>query len=605
MKKIFLTALLVIALVATMAVAVSAIDAPDMTDFEPEVTSGGMQFGFNIDGWVIIQPDPDAYAPNKVNFEDPNWITFMKECAPDINYIYIAYTEGAANFESMMGRVGEQLKDFLDVVIWDARLFNNYGQYFGGSSLAGYQFSQGLTTFGPAGTEEGTCDLSKAAKWSLGSDAYWVKWAFANNEFTKVILPEHKEFTTIFRGMFQKSNLLERIDIPSNVTAINNVAFKGCAALRAIVVPGTVTTIADDAFIECSTELVFYTPAGSAAETFAKAKGFAVVNGTPEGGEMEGPVETTPPEVDDTTAKEEEGDTPPLEAGVVSGGSLIGDYMNVGWKLYEDGTLVHTSLVSKGTWNQVGYRGEEWDAKYPDYVEALEKATKVVLGEGILKLGTRAFWNCPNLEVVEMPIECEQICGGVFENCPKLKTVYYTGNEPVEGTVDFSQVGSIANNAYPYFSNCLVEKINFSTTKFAPKLGSNFALDCAYLTMVTFEDVKEIATDAFTGCYNLQAMVGYPNGAAESYANAKGLQFGTPGTEFDIKEPVITEGQETTAGPEEDTTAKQDDTTAKQEESTAPQDAPQTGDVNLAMVIAFAVAALGSAVVLTRKRRFN
>ena len=606
MKKVLLTAILAIALVLTMAFAVSAIDAPDMTDFEPEGTSGGMQWGFNVDGWVIVQPDPEAYAPNKVNFEDANWMTFVKECAPDINQIYIAYTEGAANFESVMGRVGQELINYLDVVIWDARLFNNNGQYFGGSSLAGYQFCMGLTTFGPAGTPEGTCDISKCAKWATASDAYWVKWAFANNEFTKVILPENENFTEIFRGMFQNGKKLERFDIPSNVKAIKGVAFKGCTALTAIVVPASVSEIADDAFLECSSDLVFYTPAGSAAETFAKAKGFQVVNGTPEGGEIVDPTptETTPP-TEDTTEKEEDVPAPELPEGVVAEGVFSGNLCNIKWTFYEDGTLVHESNMAEGEYNQFGYRNDDWDAANSDYHDCLMQAKKVVVKEGISKVGSRAFQDCPNLEVAEFPAKLKEFCQGMFYNCPKFKTFYIAGNEPVEGVVDLTWVEVLEGSDKAFFSNCLIEKIDFTGAK-VKIIPDELAVDCAYLTQVIFEDVTKMDPDVFKGCYNLQALVGYPGSPVEDYAKANDLQFGTPGTEFDIKEPVITDSQETTAGPEDDeTTAKQEDTTAKQEESTAPQDAPQTGDVNMAMVIAFALAALGSAVVLTRKRRFN
>ena len=62
--------------------------------------------------------------------------------------------------------------------------------------------------------------------------------------------------------------------IPDDVTVIRSKAFANCTYLRQIRIPESVTSIADDAFSGCPSTLVIYGKKGSAAETFAAAKGF-------------------------------------------------------------------------------------------------------------------------------------------------------------------------------------------------------------------------------------------------------------------------------------------------------------------------------------------
>ena len=65
--------------------------------------------------------------------------------------------------------------------------------------------------------------------------------------------------------------------IPEHCTAIESRAFANCRSLVRVVIPSSVRTIADDAFDGCY-GLTIVTPAGSAADAYARARGWTVEN---------------------------------------------------------------------------------------------------------------------------------------------------------------------------------------------------------------------------------------------------------------------------------------------------------------------------------------
>ena len=63
--------------------------------------------------------------------------------------------------------------------------------------------------------------------------------------------------------------------VPEGYEVIGERAFAGCADMHRIELPASVTLIAEDAFDGCSPELIVAAPAGSYAESYAIAHGFA------------------------------------------------------------------------------------------------------------------------------------------------------------------------------------------------------------------------------------------------------------------------------------------------------------------------------------------
>lgn len=97
----------------------------------------------------------------------------------------------------------------------------------------------------------------------------------ANRIIAFVHLPEG--LRAVSAGMFEGCNNLSAIMLPPAVQSIGPRAFKGCAELRDIYITAATAEIAPDAFEGCE-RLLFHVPEGSAAERFAREKGFLVSN---------------------------------------------------------------------------------------------------------------------------------------------------------------------------------------------------------------------------------------------------------------------------------------------------------------------------------------
>ena len=65
----------------------------------------------------------------------------------------------------------------------------------------------------------------------------------------------------------------------------------------------------------------------------------------------------------------------------------------------------------------------------PDYfVNFHDKLLRVILPEGIKRLGEDAFSYCPDLKYINLPESLEEIAAGCFDDCPKLKQIKIPDN---------------------------------------------------------------------------------------------------------------------------------------------------------------------------------
>ncbi len=164
----------------------------------------------------------------------------------------------------------------------------------------------------------------------------------------------------------------------------------------------------------------------------------------------------------------------------------------------------------------------------------------IVLSDAITSIGKYAFCEFTNLETVRIPAsENFEILNAAFEKCSNLKSIYRSGTDPIEGTIDIRNVHTI--NPWTFAYDFLIANIILSPR--AEKIG----------TSVFEENITA----------NLKNVYGTPGSYAESYAADNGLTF------FDISvstpEPITctppettvleteTETPETTAAPETDT----------------------------------------------------
>ncbi|MBE6538353.1 MAG: hypothetical protein E7671_02685, partial [Ruminococcaceae bacterium] len=184
---------------------------------------------------------------------------------------------------------------------------------------------------------------------------------------------------------------------------------------------------------------------------------------------------------------------------------------------------------------------------------------------------------------------------------PKLTTFGPEGTP--DGVVDFSEVTVLGQSAYHgryWFSGCSA----MTTLKLGEgvtMLAQNTFRACSALTTLYLPECFASVENetAFEGATSLKTIVGVPGSYAETLAKNLGVEF----ADVDSYVPEETTPEETTTATPE-TSATPDDTT-KTEDTTGVDQATQTGDVNFSMIAAFAIAALGAAVVILRKRSFN
>ncbi len=168
----------------------------------------------------------------------------------------------------------------------------------------------------------------------------------------------------------------------------------------------------------------------------------------------------------------------------------------------------------------------------------------VVLGDAITAIGKYNFTQCDNLETVRIPDSDSFIIeNAAFEKCPNLKSIYRKGTEPIEGTLDLSNVPEIK--------------------------AWTFAYDYLIANVIVSPQVAEIGTSVFEGNVNLSNIYGTSGSYAETYASDNGKTFydvasNTPQPikcEPPASETESTKVEITTNAPETDVSAADEVTT--------------------------------------------
>ncbi|MBO5417263.1 MAG: leucine-rich repeat protein [Clostridia bacterium] len=139
--------------------------------------------------------------------------------------------------------------------------------------------------------------------------------------------------------------------------------------------------------------------------------------------------------------------------------------------------------------------------------------TKVILPEGIEKIGCYAFANLTALEEIVLPSTLEAIEYGAFYGCTSLKKITFSGdnnlkivnqnafeNCDVSGTLDLSAACVISD--YAFAGNQNLKEVKFSDTLLS--IGEYAFAGCKKLESVTVEaDKVKYGQYAFTDCEKL------------------------------------------------------------------------------------------------------
>lgn len=161
--------------------------------------------------------------------------------------------------------------------------------------------------------------------------------------------------------------------------------------------------------------------------------------------------------------------------------------------------------------------------------------TKVILPEGIEKIGAYAFANLTGLEEIVLPSTLQSIEYGAFYGCSSLKKITFSGENnliiisqsafegcDLQDTLDLSAICVISNYAFAGNKNLK----GITTTDTLLSIGEYAFAGCKALTDVTITSAKvKYGPYAFTGCESLKSF--YVNAAVlpeGMFYECKGLE---------------------------------------------------------------------------------
>jgi len=172
---------------------------------------------------------------------------------------------------------------------------------------------------------------------------------------------------------------------------------------------------------------------------------------------------------------------------------------DLSWMLCPDGTL---TIIGQGIMPDYNYNDQPWNSY-------LSSITFVVIKDGVINIGSGAFYGCTNLTSVTIPNSVTSIGNYAFYDCSGLTSV----------TIPNS-VTSIGNYAFYDCSGLTSVTIPNSVTS----IGTYAFYNCSGLTSVTIpSSVTSIVISAFTNCTGVTAID--VDNANPSYSSENGVLF--------------------------------------------------------------------------------
>ena len=301
-----------------------------------------------------------------------------------------------------------------------------------------FEYDTKLATIFVTGHEKkvGTYDLSYVN--SLGS------WCFDNcKAVSNIIFCKTSQYSLPLEFLKNNSNL-ETLYIPANVTLVKKGAFKMLYALKSITFEGDTTV--EDAFIE--------PVSGQTLRIYAEPDSPAYVY-----------------------AGNTDGITPFPAGADFSEDALIGgryEDESVYWELVPNGTDTYMLHIfgTGSTYGRTLAANTETGTNEDILTPYINKITYIKIGGSVSAVASGSFRYYSNVETLEISENVNSFGLAAFAVCRNLKTIFVTGNEPVTGTYDLSNVTSFGGYL---FDGCrYVEKIIFNITE-------NFSLPVEFL----------------------------------------------------------------------------------------------------------------------------
>lgn len=335
---------------------------------------------------------------------------------------------------------------------------------------------------------------------------------------------------------FKYRSLITTVSFQGDITGIGAHAFEYCVQLSSVSLPDALTGIAVYSFYQCTSLSSISIPEGVTsigAGAFAGCSGMDTIT-VPDSVTSigEGAFENTG--IDDSEIAYRRGS--------------CGDHMT--WKL-----LGGRTLYLSGTGAMTDYTRDSvpW---YDDY----KKITKVVVEEGVTRIGNHAFEGCEVISSFLCPDSVTAIGSYAFAGCPGLTEITINpnvkeiGEQAFSGCVNlkkaamkkmpdimggnlFADCSALCEVELPddctelsdyMFDGCTALGDGFRFPGELKKIGAYTFFRCSGFTEVTVPDsVREIGEGAFAGCRNLKRVdLPFAGGSAEAEEASAETLFG-------------------------------------------------------------------------------
>lgn len=154
---------------------------------------------------------------------------------------------------------------------------------------------------------------------------------------------------------------------------------------------------------------------------------------------------------------------------------------NATWEFDE----LHDLLSIEGTGAMKDYKSYS----LPPWHQYKDDIKTIYIEEGITELGQYAFWECENVEYVDIPLSLERIGMNAFAHCKKLDDV-----------VVYNNLTTIEGQAFLFCENLTSFIVPYSVTNF----GSGIFQGCKILSNIVLpKNLKSIPYHTFYNCWAL------------------------------------------------------------------------------------------------------
>ena len=360
-----------------------------------------------------------------------------------------------------------------------------------GSSSNGYVAYYAKNVYTNEGGSKLTTDENGYVIYTDGDEKILVAYHGTN---TELILPS--DITKINQKAFRGCTELTSITIPDSVTSIGENAFSGCSGLTSITIPNSVTSIGSSAFSGCDKLQDIY--------------------------------------ITDIAAWCN-----------ISGLYYLMEYGASNKKLYINNELVTSITI------QDGVTAIPFSA-----FRGCTGLTSITISDSVTSIGASAFSGCTGLTSITIPNSVTSIGDGAFSGCNNLQNIYITDIAAwcnISGLSNLMKYG--ASNKNLYLNNELATSItipngvtaipssafrgcsrltSITIPNSVTSIGASAFRGCTGLTSITIPDsVKSIGSAAFSGCSSLESItipfVGAKAGvtSSDTYQYPFGYIFGT------------------------------------------------------------------------------